>query len=105
MAEVTAPQTQAQTAPSSPAPRKPVKKGRKKMIKRLVALGVTLAVVAGAGFGMWYLVFRDDSTLGAPQYATAEIGTIQSTVEGYGTAVPKESASITLNAAGTGQEV
>ena len=105
MAEVTAPQTQAQTAPSSPAPRKPVKKGRKKMIKRLVALGVTLAVVAGAGFGMWYLVFRDDSTLGAPQYATAEIGTIQSTVEGYGTAVPKESASITLNAAGTVQEV
>ncbi len=105
MAEVTAPQTQAQTAPSSPAPRKPVKKGRKKMIKRLVALGVTLAVVTGAGFGMWYLVFRDDSTLGAPQYATAEIGTIQSTVEGYGTAVPKESASITLNAAGTVQEV
>ena len=75
------------------------------MIKRLIALGVALAVVAGAGFGMWYLVFRDDSTLGAPQYTTAEIGTIQSTVEGYGTAVPKESASITLNAAGTVQEV
>ena len=105
MAEVTAPQTQTQAATPNPAPHRPVKKGKKKMIKRLIALGVALAVVAGAGFGMWYLVFRDDSTLGAPQYTTAEIGTIQSTVEGYGTAVPKESASITLNAAGTVQEV
>ena len=105
MAEVTTPQTQVQTAAPSPVPNGPRKKGKKKMIKRLIALGVALAVVAGAGFGMWYLVFRDDSTLGAPQYATAEIGTIQSTVEGYGTAVPKESASITLNAAGTVQEV
>ena len=105
MAEVTAPQTQTQAATPNPAPHRPVKKGKKKMIKRLIALGVALAVVAGAGFGMWYLVFRDDSTLGVPQYTTAEIGTIQSTVEGYGTAVPKESASITLNAAGTVEEV
>ena len=105
MPEVTTPQTQVQTAPPGPPPRRPVKAGKKKMIKRLVALGVTLALVAGIGFGVWYLVFRDTSTVGAPLTSVAQIGTIQSTVEGYGTAVPKEQASITLSAAGTVQEV
>ena len=74
------------------------------MIKRLIALGVAAAVVGGTGFGMWYLL-RDNKSIGAPLTATAEIGTIQQSVQGSGTAVPKESASITLNAAGTVQEV
>ena len=105
MPEVTAPQTQVQTAPPGPPPRRPAKAGKKKIIKRLVALGVTLALVAGIGFGVWYLVFRDTSTVGKPLTSVAQIGTIQSTVQGYGSAVPKESASITLSAAGTVQEV
>ena len=92
-------------APPSSPPRRPVNAGKKKMFKRLVALGITAAIVAGLCFGVWYLVFRNTNTVGAPLTAIAEIGTIQSTVEGYGTAVPKESASITLNAAGTVQEV
>ena len=105
---ITSQQTSAQPQTPPPAPPKPpVKKkdGKKKLVKRLVALGVALAILAGAGYGVWYLVFRDDSTVGTPLYEPAQIGTIQSTVEGYGTAVPKESASITLNAAGTVQEV
>ena len=92
-------------APAAPPPRRPARAGKKKMVKRLIALGVTAAIVAGVCFGVWYLVFRDTSTVGAPLTSIAETGTIQSTVEGYGTAVPKESASITLNAAGTVQEV
>ena len=75
------------------------------MIKRLIALGVLLAIVAGAGFGMWYLVFREDDSLGQPLTDVAQLNTIQSVVQGYGNAVPKESAAITLNAAGTVQEV
>lgn len=77
------------------------KDGKKKMVKRIVALGVTAAILFGAGFGVWYLVFRDDKTTGTPLVQEAQIGTIQSTVQGNGSAVPKESASITLSAAGT----
>lgn len=112
MPEVTTPQAQPQTpVPSqtqSPAPSKgPMKKkdGKKKMVKRIVALGVTAAILFGAGFGVWYLVFRNDKTMGKPLSQEAQIGTIQSTVQGNGSAVPKESASITLSAAGTVQEV
>ena len=103
--DLTTPAPGGPAAPAAPPPRRPARAGKKKMIKRLVALAVTAAIVAGVCFGVWYLVFRDTSTVGAPLTSIAEIGTIQSTVEGYGTAVPKESASITLNAAGTVQEV
>ena len=98
----------AQEAPNQP-PRPPVKKpggkGKKKMIKRLIALAVIAAIVGGTGFGMWYLVFREDKAASKPLTDAAGINTIQSVVQGYGNAVPKESAAITLNAAGTVQEV
>ena len=103
MAEVKAPETQASTP--QPAPAKPPVKGKKnnkkKMIKRVVAISVVVAILAGIGFGMWYLVFRDDGEVGAPLTDFAHIGSIQSVVQGYGNAVPKESAAITLNSAGT----
>ncbi len=110
MPEVTTPQTQPQTPgqttpPISPRPSAKKKGGRQKVIKRLVALGVVVAILAGLSYGIWYLVFRKDSTVGQPQFQEAQIGTIQSVVQGYGTAVPKESAAITLSAAGTVQEV
>lgn len=98
----------AQETPN-PSPRPPMKKsggkGKKKMIKRLIALAVIAAIVGGAGFGMWYLVFREDKGVRTPLTDMARINTIQSVVQGYGNAVPKESAAITLNAAGTVQEV
>lgn len=99
---------QTQETPSlSPKPtvKKPGGKGRKKMIKRLIALSVIAALVGGTGFGMWYLVFREDKAASKPLTDMAGINTIQSVVQGYGNAVPKESAAITLNAAGTVQEV
>ena len=106
--ETAAPAVNTPETPSAP-PRPPVKKpagrGKKKLIKRLIALGVLLAVVGGCGFGMWYLVFREDKGAGKPLTDMAGINTIQSVVQGYGNAVPKESAAITLNAAGTVQEV
>ena len=88
-----------------PALKKPGGKGKKKMIKRLIALAVIAAIVGGTGFGMWYLVFREDKSTVQPLTDVAGINTIQSVVQGYGNAVPKESAAITLNAAGTVQEV
>ncbi|NBI11087.1 HlyD family efflux transporter periplasmic adaptor subunit [Colidextribacter sp. OB.20] len=95
----------APAAPPRPPVKKPAGKGKKKMIKRLIALAVIAAIVGGAGFGMWYLVFREDSATSKPLTDVARINTIQSVVQGYGTAVPKESAAITLNAAGTVDEV
>lgn len=111
--EAPAAQETAQAAPvqetPNPSPRptmkKPGGKGRKKMMKRLIALAVIAAIVGGTGFGMWYLVFREDKTTSQPMTDVAGINTIQSVVPGYGNAVPKESAAITLNAAGTVQEV
>lgn len=88
-----------------PTMKKPGGKGKKKMIKRLIALAVIAAIVGGTGFGMWYLVFREDKGTSVPLTDVARINTIQSVVQGYGNAVPKESAAITLNAAGTVQEV
>lgn len=88
-----------------PVMKKPGGKGKKKMMKRLIALAVIAAIVGGTGFGMWYLVFREDKSSIQPLTDVAGINTIQSVVQGYGTAVPKESAAITLNAAGTVQEV
>ena len=98
-----APETPA--APPRPPVKKPAGKGRQKMIKRVIALVLLLAIVLGAGFGMWYLVFREDTSAGTPLTDVAMLNTIQSVVQGYGNAVPKESAAITLNAAGTVQEV
>ena len=103
--QTAAPAQETPNPPHRPPVKKPGGKGRKKMVKRLIALAVIAAIVGGTGFGMWYLVFRDDSTLGEPIVDTAKIGTIQSVVQGYGNAVPKESAAITLSAAGTVQEV
>ncbi len=97
-------ESKAPAAPPKP-PAKPNRNGKKKMIKRLIALAVVLGIVGGAGFGMWYLVFREDKSVGKPLTDMAQINTIQSVVQGYGNAVPKESAAITLNAAGTVQEV
>ena len=93
------------TAPPSPpiAPKR--RNGKKKMVKRIISLIVLLAIIGGIVFGLWYLVFRQDSTVGTPLTDVATIGSIQSVVEGSGNAVPMESAAITLNSAGTVQEV
>ena len=93
------------TAPPSPpiAPKR--RNGKKKMVKRIISLIVLLAIIGGIVFGLWYLVFRQDSTVGTPLIDVATIGSIQSVVEGSGNAVPMESAAITLNSAGTVQEV
>ena len=96
----------ANTPPAPPRPpARPKGKGRKKVVKRVIALSVILAIVAGCIFGMWWIVFRQDSAGRFPLTDVAQINTIQSVVQGYGNAVPKESAAITLSAAGTVEEV
>ena len=105
MPEVTNPQPQVET----PAPpRAPVKKTgarKKKLVKRLVALGVAAAILGGGGFALYKFLNSGSEDQGEIYAQPASLGTIQSKVSGSGTAKAKESAAITLTQSGTVQEV
>lgn len=92
-------------APPKPAAKKPVGKGRQKLIRRLIALGIAAAVLGGGGFALYRFLTDTDDELGEIFPATAQIGTIQSKVSGQGTARAKEQAAITLTQSGVVQEV
>ena len=98
-----------QAAPPSPppAPKKKVRTAaaKKKLVKRIIAIVVTLAVLSGIGFGMWLLVFREDDSLGDIYAEPAYIGSIQSIVQGSGNANAKETATVTIPANGTVQQL
>ncbi len=91
--------------PPKPPVKKPAGKGRQKIVKRLIALGVAAAIFGGGGFTLYRFLTDDDSELGEIYSQPAEIGTIQSKVSGRGSARAKESAAITLTQSGVVQEV
>ena len=95
----------AETAPSRPPVKKPAGKGRQKIVKRLIALGVAAAIFGGGGFALYRFLTATDDEVGEIFPATASIGTIQSKVSGQGTARAKEQAAITLTQSGVVQEV
>ena len=111
MPEVNVPQQaaapQQPVAPAVPKPpaKKPAGKGRQKLVKRLIALGVAAAVLGGGGFALYRFLTATDEEIGEIFPTDAFIGTIQSTVSGRGTAKAKESAAITLTQSGVVQEV
>ena len=90
---------------AKPPVKRPAGKGRQKLIKRLIALGVAAVIFGGGGFALYRFLTDTDDTLGEIFPATASIGTIQSKVSGRGTAKAKEQAAITLTQSGTVQEV
>ncbi len=93
---------------SAEPPRKAPKKRKKKMnkaVKNIIAVAVTLAVVAAIGFAIWYFLFREEEELGDILPATAQIGSIQSTVQGSGNARAGGNAALTTTAKGTVQQV
>lgn len=98
-----------QAAPPSPppAPKKKVRTAaaKKKLVKRIIAIVATLAILSGIGFGMWLLVFREDDSLGDIYAEPAYIGSIQSIVQGSGNANAKETATVTIPANGTVQQL
>ena len=114
MAEVTGPQTQAQTAapasstPQSPPPKPPAKKlgqRKKKAIQRTIALVLAAVIVVGGGFALNRFLNSGGGELGEIYSVPASVGTIQQTASGRGTARAQESAAITLTQDGTVQEV
>lgn len=92
-------------APPRPPAKKPAGKGRQKLVKRLIALGVAAAILGGGGFALYRFLTDDGSELGDIYALPASIGTIQSKVSGRGSARAKESAAITLTQSGVVQEV
>ncbi len=114
MSEVQTPTAPSPVPPPPPAPpapplrngkKVPRKSAKKKWIKRIIAIVVTVAIVAGIIFGMWFLVFRETEEKGEIYFENAYIGSIQSTVQGSGNANAKETATITIPANGIVQEV
>jgi len=78
---------------------------KKKLVKRLVALGVAAAILGGGGFALYKFLNSGSGDQGEIYAQPASLGTIQSKVSGSGTAKAKESAAITLTQSGTVQEV
>ena len=117
MTDIQTPTAPEQNAPAADVPAKdappkghpsrvaPPKKRNNKTVKRIIAIVVAAAILAGIIFGMWYLVFRKDSGQGTIYAEPAYIGSIQSTVQGSGNAKAKDSSTITVPAAGTVQEL
>ena len=100
MPETTTPQTTPTT------PKKPVSRGSaKKKTAKLIALGVTAAILIAGGIGLNRFLNTSDEQVGEIFAQPAMIGSIQSKVSGSGTAKAKESAAITLTQSGTVQEV
>ena len=77
MAEVTA--TQPQTAAPTPVPVKKKGPGKKKMVKRLIALGVAAAVLGGGGFALYKFLNSSSLEEGEIFAQEATIGTIPRT--------------------------
>lgn len=103
MAEAT--MNQPQTAAPPPVQAKKNGPQKKKLAKRLVALGVTAAILAGGGFALYRFLTQQDEVNGEIQSQPVSFGSIESRVTGSGNANAKESAAITLTAGGTVQEV
>lgn len=93
------------TAPPQ-APKKPKKKKRvRRVIKSLITFIIVLAVLAGAAFAVWYFVFREEEAESEILTAVAQIGTIQSTVQNYGSARAGGNAAVSVPLKGVIQDV
>lgn len=92
--------------PSSGGPKTAAKKRKaKKRVKRIIALVVALALLAGGSWAVWYFLLRQTVEQGELLEDEARLGTIQSKVEGSGNAVARDIAAITISASGTVEEV
>lgn len=79
-------------------------KRKKKRRRRIITLIVVLVVLAGAATGL-YMLFREQPVEYMPITEFVYRGSISSTVTGSGVTSPQNSATITLSASGTVQEV
>lgn len=82
--------------PSPGVPKTAAKKRKaKKKVKRIIALVLVLALLAGGAFAIWYFIFRNTVEQGEVWKEPVQLGTIQSKAEGSGNAVAKDMTAIT----------
>ena len=108
MPETTTSQVQEQGAPvpaPTPVAKAPKRKKNPKKVKRLIIGGAAAIVLVVGGVVLYRFLTKQNDTNSEIQSQPVEIGSIQSTVSGSGTATAKESAAITLTAGGTVREV
>jgi len=105
MADVMEVQTGVQSPTPPPAPEKKNGQKQKQRTRRIVALGVTAALLVGGGFALFRFLTKQEDVNSEIQSQPVSFGSIQSRVTGSGNAKAKESAAITLTAGGTVQEV
>lgn len=108
MPETTTSQVQEQGAPvpaPTPVAQAPKRKKNPKKVKRLIIGGAAAIVLVVGGVVLYRFLTKQNDTNSEIQSQPVEIGSIQSTVSGSGTATAKESAAITLTAGGTVREV
>ena len=77
------------------APKKP---GLSKRTRGIVTAAVIVAVVCAVAFSVWFFLFRDKKDSGAAITEIAQLGSIQSRVEGEGNAMAGASAALTTQA-------
>lgn len=92
-------------APGAPGAASVKKKQNKRKIKNLITTIIVLAALAVGGFFLYQFLNKTDEVESTMQTATANLSSIQSSVQGSGSARAKESAAITLTQGGTVQEV
>lgn len=97
--------TQAVTPTEKPKESKEKRQKKKKRIKRMIIAAVVLALLTAGGIFLYRFLTKKDEVQSTIQTQPAQISSIQSTVQGSGSAKAKESAAITLTAGGTVQEV
>ena len=108
MPETTTSQVQEQGAPvpaHTPVAKAPKGKKNPKKVKHLIIGGAAAIVLVVGGVILYRFLTKQNDTNSEIQSQPVEIGSIQSTVSGSGTATAKESAAITLTAGGTVREV
>ena len=83
--------------PPTPNVPKPAAKKRKakKKVRRIIALVLVLALLAGGGWALWYFLFRNTVEQGELWTEPVQLGTIQNKAEGSGNAVASEMTAIT----------
>lgn len=94
----------AEQPPEAPAqpPKKPAKKRRKPhALRNGIIAAVVVAALAVGGFFLWKYLSKEETVDSEIQTSIADWGSIQSTVQGSGSARSKESAVITLQSMGT----
>ena len=90
--------------PSEAAVKKRQKARRRKIRRLIITLVIVFVVVGAIIYGM-YRLFREEEVITEALTVPVMRGSIQSMVTGWGSAMPRDSETITLSAGGTVMEV